>query len=165
MSSRAKTCWPSLTPPLHLSPRGITRLLVTHCADHLLVHTNSSAIYNPYVSVSILTASTHPSCTIISSLSAIQLPNLYSFIYSCLYIRYLFGYNYSFIYSCIISITPHSSITPHPSFHHLYILTVLPIIYMFLVSFFSHLVHTPITITYHKSITPHNSSFTPPSTN
>ena len=86
-SSRAKTCWPSLTPSLHLSPHGITRLLVIHCADHLLVHTNSAIIIHMFL-VSILTASTHPSCT-------------------------------------IISFTSHNSIIPHPSFHHLYILTVL----------------------------------------
>ena len=60
-----KTCWPSLTPTLHLSPHGITRLLVVHCADHLLVHTNSAIIIHMFL-VSILTASTHPSCTIIS---------------------------------------------------------------------------------------------------
>ena len=82
-----KTCWPSLTPTLHLSPHGITRPLVVHCADHLLVHTNSAIIIHMFL-VSILTASTHPSCT-------------------------------------IISFTSHNSIIPHPSFHHLYILTVL----------------------------------------
>ena len=85
-----KTCWPSLTPSLHLSPHGITRLLVVHCADHLLVHTNSNAIYNPYVSVSILTASTHPSCTIISftiSYSATQFVFVYLFVSLYSFIR------------------------------------------------------------------------------